>query len=244
MIATISEAGSKARALVVAPLVLLLLSVSVPAHALIKDKQIFAGITMDAGWDAIDHPYSMRWEGELWAGTDMNKFRLKTSGELHNGLVEEAELQFLYARRISQFWEVQAGIRYDLKPRGTTFGVLGIEGEAPYGIEVGAALFVDHSGNVSARLEADYDLQVTQKLIVKPFLELNFAATSVERRGVGVGLSDLETGVQVRYEVWREIAPFIEFRYTRLVGKTAQFARDEGEGDHDYSLLIGIKFSF
>lgn len=229
-------------ALLAAALVLIGLPYS--ANALIKDKQIFAGITMDAGWDAIDRPYSMRWEGGFWIGGDMNKFRLKTSGELHNGHVEEAEMQFLYARRISQFWEVQAGIRYDLKPRGTTFGVLGIEGEAPYGFDVGAALFVDHAGNVSARLEADYDLQVTQRLIVRPFLELNFSASNVERRGVGAGLSDFETGVQIRYEIRRELAPFIEFRYTRLVGRTARFARDEGESDHDYSLLIGIRFSF
>jgi len=214
------------------------------ATAEIKDKQVFGGFDIEAGWDAVDRPNSMRWEGDGWIGTDTDKFRFKTEGELKRGTLNEAELQFLYSRSIDPFFEAFVGLRYDFAPRGATYAVLGLQGLAPQRIEVDAALFIDHAGNVSARLEAERDILLTQRLIVKPFVELNFSANEVARRSIGPGLTDIETGVQLRYEVRRELAPFVEFRYTRLVGRTSELARADGEKSQDFSVILGLKVSF
>jgi len=227
-------------------LLLLIAVMALPSagSAQIKDKQIFAGTTIEAGWDAIDRRASMRWEGAGWIGNDTHKFRWKSEGELKRSTLEEAEIQALYSRRIAPFFDAQVGIRYDFSPRGATYAVIGIEGLAPQWFEVGAALFIDHSGNVSARLEAERDLLITQRLILKPFIELNFSANDVARRSIGAGLTDIETGVQLRYEVRREFAPFVEFRYTRLVGKTSHLASADGESKQDLSVLLGVKLAF
>lgn len=214
------------------------------AGAQIKDKQVFAGTNLEAGWDAIDRRKSMRWEGDGWIGNDTDKFRWKTEGELERGTLEEAELQFLYSRSISQFFDALIGLRYDFAPRGATFAVIGVQGLAPQWFEVGAALFIDHAGHVSARLEVERDILITQRLILKPFVELNFAASEVARRSIGPGLTELETGIQLRYEIRRELAPFVEFRYSRQVGRTSDLARAEGEEVQDVSVILGLKVSF
>jgi copper resistance protein B len=226
--------------------ILILLAAVFPATAIaqIHDKKIFSSTNLEAGWDMLNAPTSMRWEGNGWIGTDKHKLRWNTAGEVHKSLVEEAEIQLLYSRRISKFFDAQVGVRYDFKPIGTTYAVLGVEGLAPYWFEVGANLFIDHKGNVSARLEAEYDLLITQRLILKPFMELNFSANEVGRRSIGPGLTDIETGLQLRYEIKREFAPYVEFRYSRLVGRTSRLAQLEAEKNQSFSLLLGIKISF
>ncbi|WP_225769639.1 copper resistance protein B [Inquilinus sp. Marseille-Q2685] len=189
---------------------------------------------------------SFNWEAQGWVGSDDEKAWLKTEGAVPlDGPVEEAEVQLLYSRRISDFFDAQAGIRYDIRPepeRG--FAVLGIQGLAPYFFEVGAAAFVSNEGEVSARFEAEYDLLVTQRLILQPAAEINVAIQEVEERGVGSGINDIELGLRLRYEFAREFAPYIGVNWERKLGRTADLARDEGEDVSDVSFVGGIRFWF
>ena len=61
--------------------------------------------------------------------------------------MEEAELQLLYSRYITQFWDFQVGVRQDFVPRATTFAVIGIQGLAKYSFEVDVALFISDDGD-------------------------------------------------------------------------------------------------
>ncbi len=162
------------------------------------------------------------WDAEGWVGGDYNKLWIKSEGEYlfeHNRL-EAAEVQALYSRAITPFFDVQAGVRHDFKPDPSrTFGVLGIEGLAPYWFEIDAAGFVSDDGDVSARLEAEYDFLFTQRLILQPRVELNFAVQDVKKLGIGSGLSTAELGLRLRYEFVRQVAPYIGVSWTRLVGQ-------------------------
>ncbi|MES2058045.1 MAG: copper resistance protein B [Pseudomonadota bacterium] len=187
-----------------------------------------------------------RWEGEGWFGGDINRLVVKSegSGTFGEG-VEDAEIQALYSRAIGPYFNLQAGIRHDFTPGPSrTYATVGFEGLAPYWFEVEGALFLSDKGDVLARLEGYYDQRITQRLILQPRVELNLAAQDVRENGIGSGLSNVELGLRLRYEVAREFAPYIGISWDRAVGDTARFARAAGEDASSASLVIGVRTWF
>ncbi len=188
------------------------------------------------------------WDGQGWYGGDYNKFWFKTEGErsLEGGGFGEVEVQGLYSRAIRPFWDVQVGVRQDIKPDNPsrTFGVIGIQGLAPYWFEVDAAAFISDDGDISARLEVEYDLLLTQRLIMQPRFETNIAIQDVALLGVGSGVNDVELGLRLRYEIKREFAPYVGVNWSRKLGETADFARANFEDPGSASLVAGIRFWF
>lgn len=187
-----------------------------------------------------------RWDGEAWFGGDINRLTLKSEGEgAARGGVDHAEIQALYARAIDPYWNLQAGVRHDIRPRPSrTYATIGVEGLAPYMVEVEGALFLSDKGDLLARAEAWYDQRITQRLMLQPRVELNFAAQNVPRDRIGSGLSNAELGLRLRYEIRREFAPYIGISYDRKVGDTARYARQDGESAHATSVVIGIRTWF
>ena len=187
-----------------------------------------------------------RWDGEGWYGGDINKITVKSDGEGAFGEgVEEAEIQLLYSRAIDPYFNLQAGIRQDLGPGPKrTYAAVGFEGLAPYWFEVEGALFLSNKGDVLGRLEGYYDQRITQRLILQPRLEANFALQDVPEGGIGSGLSDVELGLRLRYEVVKEFAPYIGVEWAKKTGDTARFARAAGEDADVTSFVAGIRFWF
>lgn len=187
------------------------------------------------------------WDGQGWIGGDINKFWVKTEGEykLDSDSFEEAEFQALYSRAVSPYFDVQAGIRHDFNPDPSrSFAVLGIQGLAPYWFEVDAAAFLSDDGDLSARIEAEYELNLTQRLILQPRAELNFAAQDVPELDIGSGLSTAEAGLRLRYEIVREVAPYVGVSWKRSFGDTADFARAKGEDVGAVSFVTGLRLWF
>ena len=209
-----------------------------PTHAFLQIEQL--EYRFQGGDDLLV------WDAQGWYGGDKEKLWFKTEGEQPiGGRLEAAELQLLYSRLISDFFDIQVGLRQDIKPQPErTFAVLGIQGLAPHFFEVDAAVFLSNKGELSARLKAEYELLLTQQLILQPSAELNFSATNVEERGIGSGLTNVELGLRLRYEFIREFAPYIGINWERLVGKTADLARDEGEDTDVFSIVAGVRFWF
>jgi copper resistance protein B len=139
---------------------------------------------------------------------------------------------------------VQAGIRQDIAGPDTTYAVLGIQGLAPYMFELDAALFLSHRGDLTARVEAELDQRITQRLIIQPRAELNLAAQDVPELGIGAGLDSVEIGVRLRYEIVREFAPYIGIEQSWRVGRGAGFARAFGDDPHSTSLVLGVRLWF
>ena len=182
------------------------------------------------------------WEGEAWFGGDYNKFWLKSEGEAEiRGRAESADIQALYARRIAPFWHLQAGVRQEARPTPSrNQGVLAIEGLAPYWFNVQASAFIGR-GSVSGRVEATYDQLLTQRLILQPRLETNFAGSSDTARGIGKGLTDVELGLRLRYEIKREFAPYVGVTWTRQLGDTADLSRQQGKDVTEKAIVVGIR---
>ena len=185
-----------------------------------------------------------RWEGEGWYGGNINRAWFKSEGNLSTatGALDEGEVQALYSRAVSPFFNLQTGLRYDFKPSPSRgWAAFGVEGLAPLYFEVGAFGFVSDSGNYAARLEGHYDLRLTQRLVLQPQVELNAYSKSDAGRGVGAGLSDLDAGLRLRYEIRREFAPYIGVAYQKKFGTTADYARQAGDSVEDLRVVAGIR---
>ena len=189
---------------------------------------------------------SYRFEGEAFTGGNINRFGVKFEGEGAFGeRIDDLELQALYSRAIAPYWNLQAGVRYDIKPDPSrSYLVAGLEGIAPYWFKVNAAGFVSNKGEVRARLEASYDQRITQSLVLQPRIEANIAFQDIRAIGVGSGLTDFEAGLRLRYEIEQEIAPYFGVEWRKQTGDTARFSRAAGEDPETISLVAGIRIWF
>ena len=188
-----------------------------------------------------------RWAAEGWYGGNLNRAWFKTEGNLDadSGRLDDAQLQALYSRAVSRYFDLQAGLRYDFQPAPSRgWAVVGVQGLAPYFFELGAHLFVSNAGNYAARLETSYDLLITQRLILRPQAEINFYAKGDARRGIGAGLSDLDAGLRLRYEWRRKLAPYVGLSYERRYVQSAEFARQDGGTAEDLRAIAGIRLWF
>lgn len=219
---------------------------SAPTLAHEGDDPLLARVMIDQlEWRDANDAESYVLEGQGWIGKDLNKLWIKTDAEQVNGAIEEVEIQALYSRAIAPFWDLQVGFRQDLKPEpDREWGVIGIQGLAPYFFEVDAALFIGASGDTAARLSAEYEWMFTQKLVLSPEISLNFYGQNDMHRMTGSGLADGQAGLRLRYEIRREFAPYIGVNWTKSFGNTADFIRDHGEATSDTQWVAGIRAWF
>lgn len=222
--------------------VLLALSSSSYAH---DDINLFHAFRFEAdAGENRDNESVSNWNLDGWIGGDNNKLWLKSEGEVVSNNTERSENWALYSRNIATFWDAQAGLRYDEKPASTSYFVAGFTGLAPYHFETEAHIFVSNDEDVSFRLREENDFLLTQKLILQPYLEMNAYAQDVKELDVGSGLSDVSIGLQLRYEITRKFAPYIEVSYSSLLGETADIADRNNMHQSDSAITAGVKIIF
>lgn len=186
-----------------------------------------------------------RWDGEAWAGGDYDRMVLRSEGEgAASGGLETAEVQVLYSRAVGPRLDLQAGVRQDVAPAARTALALGGQALLPLWFEVEGAVFVATDGEVLARAEGAYDLRLTQRLVLQPRAELNFAARDSARMRTGAGLSDAELGLRLRYEIRHRLAPYVGVSWERRLGRTADYWRAAGEGGQAASFVVGVRSWF
>lgn len=202
-------------------------------------ERLEARIPTDGGEDGY------LWDAQAFYGGDINRFVLKTEGEGEfGGELEDAEIQALYSRAIAPFFDIQAGVRFDPEPDARGHLVVGLQGLAPYMFEVDAALFLSDQGDLTARIEGEYDQRITQRLIIQPRVEVELSAQEIPERRIGAGITSIEPGMRLRYEFKREFAPYIGIEYEAALGETADIARASGEDPDGLKVLIGLRAWF
>lgn len=201
--------------------------------------------TADPGKDQLG------WDALGWLGYDKDRLWLKTEGEVSlKGIDEgESETDLLYSRLITPFWQAQAGLQYangwasgDYHDRVS--GVIALVGELPYMIETDLSLYLSDRADFTVALELEYDLRLTQKLVLQPRVELTFAAQDIDERELGAGLAIADFDLRLRYEISRKFAPYIGVRYHQLVGETHHIARQNNGQPEQVMLLTGVMLSF
>lgn len=188
----------------------------------------------------------MLWDGQGWYGGDINKLWIKSEGEysFDSGEFDEAEAQALWSRAITRYFDLQTGVRHDFKPAGKTYGVIGVQGLAPYWFEIDAAAFISGDGELTARIESEYDLLLTQRLILQPRAEIELSAQDVPELEIGAGVTKLDAGLRLRYEIVREFAPYIGVEWQGSFGDTADYVRAAGGDPKRVLFLAGLRVWF
>ncbi|MEI2429963.1 copper resistance protein B [Lysobacter yananisis] len=197
--------------------------------------------------EAVDaeHGSAQAWEGQAWFGNDTDRLWLRSEGEREDGRTESANLEALYGRAISPWWDVVAGVRHDFRPeRSQTWAAFGLQGLSPYKFEVSATAYLGERGQSALNLEAEYELLLTNRLILQPLVEVEFYGKDDPRRETGAGLSSAEAGLRLRYEFSRKFAPYIGVSWERAFGDTADYRRAHGERIEDTRLVAGVRLWF
>jgi copper resistance protein B len=193
-----------------------------------------------------DGDVGFEWDAQFWYGGDIDKLWLKSEGEGAFGeALEHGEVQALFSRAIDPWFDVQAGIRQDFGTGSDrTHLALGLQGLAPYWFEVEGTVFLSTEGELTARLEGEYDLRLTQQLILQPRLELDLSLQDMPDIDIGAGLSTASLGARLRYEIVPEFAPYVGVQYERAFGRTADFREAHGDDAGAFRLLAGLRIWF
>ena len=195
-------------------------------------------------WREIGGEDAQAWEAQAWYGNDYNKLWVESEGERLRGDAE-GRAEILWDRIVSRWWSAQTGVRQDFgEGPSRTWADIGIRGLAPYFFEIDAAFYVGEEGRTAARFSGEYDLLITQRLILKPELEFEVYGKDDPKNGIGSGLSGVELGLRLRYEFRREFAPYLGVQWQRKFGGTADIARNEGHDVNDLSLVAGLRAWF
>lgn len=219
-----------------------------PRHRLqMSDEHLFASLRMDKleyvrakgeEWGA--------YEGQAWFGSTFNRLVLKGEGEFADGKMHESRTEVLWGHAVSPFWDTQLGARFDYghgEPSRQWLAA-GLQGLAPYWFELDATAYVGSGGRTALRFSAEYDLLLTQKLYLQPALEVNFYGKDDPERDIGRGLSDGKVGLRLKYEVNRQLVPYIGVEWSSKFGKTADIARDAGSARQETRFVAGLSFWF
>lgn len=213
----------------------------------VEDRMAFPYVLVDRlEYAARSGKDALNWDAQGWYGADYDKLWFKTEGRKElGGRTDDASLEALYARRFRPFWFYQAGVRVDERPapRRTSL-VLGVQGIMPGWFDVEAAAYVGRKGEVVARLELENNLYFTQRLILQPRVETFIATRADEERGLGRGVRNFEAGLRLRYEIKREIAPYIGVQWSRAFGGTGALVRRAGGEAGETTLVAGVRIRY
>lgn len=185
-----------------------------------------------------------QFEGQAYIGTDTNKLWLKGEGKRLGGQTEDADIEAYYSHAIAAFWDAQIGLRHDFSvgtsPSRNWLG-FGVQGLAPYKFDTSATAYVGNEGRTALRLSSEYDFFITQRLVFWPGVELNLYGKNDPERNIGRGLADSRFVLRLRYEIRREVAPYVGIQWTNKYGQTASYARTNREATSDMQLIAGLR---
>lgn len=202
---------------------------------------LFDQLELQAG----DGPGGFSWDTKGWVGGDRSRLWFRAEGERAGGRFDQAQTNLLYGRAIARWWELMAGVRLDTLPdTPRTALAVGVQGLAPYWFEVEASAYVETSGRAHIRVETEYDLLLTNRLVLQPLVEFEIYARADSERHIDAGLSTGELGLRLRYEFRREFAPYLGVTGTRKFFGTADFARAAGQDTGGARVAIGVRTWF
>ncbi len=196
-------------------------------------------------WRPADDGGDFVWDNKGWVGGDVNRMWFRTEGGVSAGELENGQAHVLYGRAIARWWDVVGGVRQDLRPGpGRTWAAVGIQGIAPHWFEIEATGYLGESGRTHARVEVEYELLLTNRLIAQPLIEIELYGRPDPERRIGAGLSSTEMGIRIRYERRRELAPYVGVTWERKFGETRELALTAGSGASSTRVTFGVRAWF
>jgi len=219
-------------------------SEAAPYGSPVADETVWLHAVLDQFEGRLGASDVLRWEGEAWTGTDTDRLWLKSEGEFENSKVFDGQQEAFYDTPLSTWFDLQVGLRYDLDSQpGRVWAAAGIEGLSQYFFRMSATAYASNTGHYAAKFFGTYDLLLTQRLILQPEAEVNIYSKSDPARLVVSGVSDLDTGLRLRYEITRKFAPYIGVTYERRFAARSQLAA-RGQTPEQLRFAVGLRSWF
>lgn len=210
-----------------------------------NDDAPFSRLLLDElEWHEKNDRDAVHWDAEAWYGTDYNKAWLRSEGNRIGG--DYAGLaELLWDRIVGRWWHAQAGVRHDFgEGPSRDWLALGVQGLAPHWLAVEATVYFGEQGRTAARFSGELELLITQRLVLQPKIECDLYGKDDPQNAIGSGLADSEIGLRLRYEIRRELAPYVGLVWTRSYGDTADFARAAGDDVDELRFVAGLRLWF
>ena len=147
-------------------IITLIFCLSVPSFADMEDDPLRVTFMAENFEYQFNNEKIVSWDIFAYAGYDLSKIYIYSEGEKPKDGSSESENQLVYSYAIAPYWDIQFGIGYDKADKASkTWGVVAVQGLAPYFFETRAELLIGGDGNIGVRFEAEYEALLTQKLI-------------------------------------------------------------------------------
>ena len=193
-------------------------------------------------WQRVGRDGGPSWEARGWWGRDRDRLWFRTEGDTEAGRIGSLEAHALYGRAIARWWDFVTGVRQDVRPSAPqTWAAIGIQGLAPYWFNIEATAYVGGSGRTQFRFETEYELLVTNRVILQSLIEINILGKADPTRGLGAGLSSTEIGVRLRFLIKREFAPYLGVTWNQRHFGTADFAKAAGDRTGGARVIVGVR---
>jgi copper resistance protein B len=217
----------------------------VPGHA-VHDTAIHSFVLFDRlEWQTTRVGRGLVIDSEGWIGGDRDRLWFRAEGDGNARGVDQANVDVLYGRMFARWWDVVAGVRQDVAPGpARTWAAIGVQGLAPYWFEVDATAYVSASGRVRVRFDVEYELRLSNRLIVQPRIDATVLGTPDRERGLDAGLGMVDAGIRVRYEIRRQFAPYIGVAWHDARGQTVDVTDVAGESSRGARLVTGVRMWF
>jgi copper resistance protein B len=191
----------------------------------------------------VDDETVVPFDLEAWIGKSYNRAVLKAEGEFASGDLAKARTELLWGHALAPYWDSQLGVRYDSGAGpNRSWLAAGIEGLAPYRFDLELTAYVGEANRSALRFDASYEMLMTQRLILEPRFEANFYGKDDVERGLGTGLSDASLALRLRYEIHRELAPYIGVEWIDEYSGTEDLTRAAGGDPSDIRFVLGLRF--
>ena len=217
-----------------------------PRQLRLADEHAFYGVLVDR-LERVDNDegHALTYDARAWFGYDYDRAVLKAEGDIEQGRLEEASTELLWSHALTTFWNSELGVRYDTG-HGPDQGWLafGVAGLAPYWFELDATAYLGDDGQTALAVEGEYELLLTQRLVLQPRAELTAYGKDDAERGQGRGLSELVAGARLRYEFSRQFAPYVGWEWAAALGNSADQVREEGDATQETRWVAGTRFWF
>jgi len=196
-------------------------------------------------WDNA-HGHGQQWQTDAWIGGDIHRLWLRSAGQRADKHLASWSVDALYGRALSPWWDVVAGIQHQGNQQAAdlTRAVIGVQGLAPYQFEISATAYLGGTGKAELAVDVEYNLLLTNRLILQPLLETHWVAADDRPRGIGSGFNEIQTALRLRYEITRRFAPYIGFVHERHYGTTANWQRQVGQSTKDSRWIAGLRLWF
>lgn len=185
------------------------------------------------------------WNADAWFGKDINRFYVRTEGSRIGATFDDARVELGWSHAFTDYWDWRLGVRDDFgSGPNRQWAAVGVQGIAPYWFDVKASAYIGPTGRTALWAQVEYDMRITQRLILTPEIEANVYGRADPARRIDGGLSDITTSLRLRYEVSRKFAPYVGVSWGRRFGQNADRVTTNGDGRIQKQVLAGIRMWF